>query len=368
MDAANPIDNLNDAKRVQQALRKNPNDIESLLWLAAMLGALTKPELDQKRKVLQRVLSLEPANHKARQMLLEMDRAAIGGDVSRLSAAVILTPQPAIELSEKSLKLRYSIIHQILIYPCLAFCLLLMFMAFGEWDVFVVFAAFSLALLIPVWFVSAVLEISHSGLSLSRLFGVYRRDVEWNEIEGIEPAPMGAGMKLTARDGRSLTISSQINAYSSIVEILRNAHPNLFDVSETKTFRKGFLAKYGLLFFLIPATPMAIGGIFVPPFFPGILITVLLFYLWRHAVHGVHLVEVKGNRLSIRSLRSGRDLTVQQIRGIDMVTIRNHRGVRKSLVQIELDDGDKFTLSGFSEGNEILYGFLKNWWNAYQNP
>jgi hypothetical protein len=363
MNAVNSIDELKEAKRLQQALRANPNDIDSQLKLAAKLTR----DLDLKRKVLNRILTLEPANKTASEMLLEMDRVAIGGDAPERSSTVILPHPPAIEPSEKPLKLRYSIIHRLLVYPVLAVSILLLFMSVGEWDVFGVFAVFFLLLLIPLWFVSAVLEVSSMGLHLSRLFGVFRREMEWIEIQRIEPGPMGVGMKLSAADGRSLMVSSQLHGYSSLVKILNNARPDLFEVTAARIFQKSFLAKYGLFFFLVPATPLALGGIFVPPFLPGILITLVIFFLWRYALQAVYLIQMDQNRLSTRSFVKSREFSVQQIRNIDIVTVRNRRGVAQSLVQIEFTDASKLTLSGFPEGNELLYGFMKNWWQKNKN-
>ncbi|MGZ9166116.1 MAG: hypothetical protein ACXW4U_13160, partial [Anaerolineales bacterium] len=267
---------------------------------------------------------------------------------------------------EKPLISRYSIIHQILIYPFVLFSILLMFQALGEWDVFIVFAGFFLLLLIPVWFVSAVARVSSSGVKLSRLFGIYRREIEWSEIDSIKPAIMGVGMKLTTTEGGSVTISSQMHGYSTIVEILRRMRPDLFDTAGVKIFRKGFFAKYGLFFFLIAATPLALGAVLAPPFLPGIVLAVLIFFFWRSALHAVHLAKVEENRLSIQSFRKNQELTGQQIKNISMMSLRNRRGVAKNFICVELHEGDEYRLSGFPEGNEIMYGFLRNWWDAYQ--
>lgn len=367
MSIADSIRHIQATRWVQQTLKKDPNNIQALLELASMLGTLNQADLPRKREVLNRILALEPANERARAMLFEMDRAAIGGDPSRLSHAVILTPKPAVEFTEEPLKLRYSIFHQFLVYSVLALALFILFRAFGEWDVFLVFAAFASLLIIPLWFVSAVLEVSSSGLSLSRLFGIYRREMDWNEIEALRPGPMGVGLKLTAGDVRSLMISSQLHGYSPFVEIVRNMRPDLFEAGDVKTFRKGFMRKFGWFFLLLPATPMALGGIVVPPFLPGLLITAVILFFWASALRAAYLVEVRGDRLSTRSLLGRRELTILQIKGIEMVTVYNRRGVAKSLVQVELHDGDTFRLSGFPEGNEILYGYLKNWWQANQS-
>lgn len=295
-----------------------------------------------------------------------MNTASPINEFDELPANVQTSPR-AIKLSEKTLKLRYSIVHRLLVYPVLALSILLLFMSAGEWEVFAVFTVFFLLLLIPLWFVSAVLEVSSLGLHLSRLFGIVRREVEWTEIQRINPGPMGVGMKLTAADGRSLMLSSQLQRYSFLVELLHNARPDLFDVTAGRIFQKSFLAKYGWFFFLIPASPMAMGGIFVPPFLPGILITGVIFLLWRYALQAVYLIRIDQNRLSTRSFLISREFSAQQIRDLGIVTVRNHRGVAMNMVQIEFKDQSKLTLSGFPEGNELLYGILKNWWSKYKN-
>ena len=359
----NSIDKLNTAQQVQRTLKDNPNDVNALLELATLLGTFKDPNLELKRKLLNRILSLDPVNKAAREMLVEMDRAEMGGETSLATAST----RSQDDLLEKPLVFRYSIIHQILIYPLLLLSVLFMFQALGDWDVFIFFTGFFLLFSIPVWFVSAVARLSGSGIQVSRLFGLYRREVEWREINTIRPAFMGVGMKLTTSEGLSVTISSQMHGYRGIVEILQQMRPDLLDVSGGKVFRKGFFAKYGLFFFLVPSTPMALGGVFVPPFLPGILSVGVLLYLWRSALHGVHLLRLEENRLSTQSFRKNQELTAQQIKDISMITLRTRRGVAKHFVQIEPFGGPAFRLSGFPEGNEAMYGVLKNWWSSYQN-
>src|ERR1051325_8390129 len=84
MNAVNPIDELREAKRLQQALRKNPNDIASLLKLAVRLK-----DQELKRKILNRALRLDPVNQAAREMLLKMDRDELSGGVSQSRHASI---------------------------------------------------------------------------------------------------------------------------------------------------------------------------------------------------------------------------------------------------------------------------------------
>lgn len=369
MAAVNPINKLIAAKRMQQKLRKDPNDIKALLQLADMLGCIDPPDPEQKRKVLQRILSLEPSNPQARQMLFKMDRAAIGGDPSRLSAAVMLTPKPVDKFTEKPLRLIYSLLHQLLFYPVLAFSLWLLFKSVGDWDAFGVFAGFFLLLLIPLWFLSAVVEVSNSGLHLSRLFGVYRREMEWKEIEKVEPGPMGVGMKLVAADGGSLALSSQLHGYSSLVEILRNARPDLFEVTAGQTFQKGLLTRYGPVLLLLLGNLILLVTVFTGQYLAAILGILLLFGLWRFALYTPYVLILKEDKLLTKSFLKNQEFSLEQIKDIRMGTSYHYgrRYIRKRRhIEIELLNGNSFRLAGFAGGDELLYGSLKNWWSSYQ--
>jgi hypothetical protein len=386
MDAVNPIDNLNAARQVQQALRKDPNDIESLLRLAAMLGALRKPDLDQKRKVLHRVLSLEPANPQARQMLFEMDRAAIGGDPSRLSSAVILTSQAAGNLGEKPLVLRYSLVHQLLVYLLIAFTMFIMLSSIQDGEVLAVFAAFLVFLLIPLWFVSAVIEINDTELKVSRLFGVARTEIPWSEIKEFKSGVLGQGMKVISLDGRVMEISSQTMGYSSVIEILRQMRPDLFQVTndftsggavqgsssasgaQARTFQRNALVKYGPFFLLIPAVLIFLGSAVTFQCLVAIPAALIFFLVWRAAFHTPHQLILTENQLSTQSFRRKLDITPQQIKDIRMgVTYQPKARWARRHIQVELVDGTSFRLAGFVDGDELVYGTLKNWWAAHQS-
>ena len=205
-------------KRIQQALRKDPNDIGALLQLAAMLDPRKKPALDQKRRLLHRILHLEPKNREARRMLFEMDRAAIGGKTSRLSLAVILTGPSSSTLPEAPLVLRYSIVRQLIVYLLIA-C---MFLAgLGLVGIF---------LIIPLWFVSAAIEISDSGLTVSRLFGMVRSQILWREIRQVRSTTIGKGIKVINRKGKMVEISAQVHGYPFLLDILRQRRPDVFPI------------------------------------------------------------------------------------------------------------------------------------------
>jgi hypothetical protein len=218
------------AKRIQQALRKNPYDTEALFQLACTLETHARHDLPRKRQVLHRILHLEPAHRQARQMLFEMDRATIGGPPSRLSAAVILTDPPANDLPEPTLILRYSIVHQILVYLFLACTALASLSIVRDSRFLVVVGA---CLLLSLWFISAVIEIEDSGLRVSRLFGMVHSVIPWKEIRECKHTALGQGIKISTHRGNSVRISAQIQGYPFILDILQQMRPDLFHTAES---------------------------------------------------------------------------------------------------------------------------------------
>ncbi|HEX6034991.1 MAG TPA: hypothetical protein VFY83_11170 [Anaerolineales bacterium] len=219
------------AKRIQRALKKDPNDIPSLMQLAAMLDPAKQPDLDRKRNLLHRVLQLEPANREARQMLFEIDRAALGGDSSRLSAAVILPSPSSADFAEPPLILRYSVVHQFLVYFSMALTAILGLSLAHDPEVFALVVGFLVSLLVPLWFVSTVIEIHNTGLNVYRLFGLVCTEIPWSEVTECKSNALGQGVKLLTRRREVVDVSAQIYGYAFILDILRQRRPDLFPLT-----------------------------------------------------------------------------------------------------------------------------------------
>ena len=226
MSIANAMKQWMTVRRIRNALKRDPYNIESLLKLAGMLGA----DRNEKRKLLHRILYLEPGNRQARALLFELDRAEIGGDLSRLSQAIILTGPSSNDLPEPPLVLRYSFVHQILVYLFIGCTMIAGLIIVREPLVLAAVAAF---LLIPLWFVSAIIEIGESGLEVSRLFGMARSEIRWREVKEVKPTILGHGIRIISRKGKALEVSAHIHGYPFILDILRQTRPDLFDISES---------------------------------------------------------------------------------------------------------------------------------------
>lgn len=87
IEAAKQGDNNKALAFLKQVLNSNPDDVDAWLVLAAVVD-----DSQHKRQCLNRVLKLDPVNQVAREELLEMDRAEMGG-------APPATPEPSPEYS-----------------------------------------------------------------------------------------------------------------------------------------------------------------------------------------------------------------------------------------------------------------------------
>ena len=215
------------AQRIHKRLRKDPYNVEALFGLAGLLGG-NRAERNQKRKVLQRILYLEPHHQSARQMLFEMDRAAIGGDGSRLSLATILPGPSSQEFAEPPLVLRFSLVYRLLIYGFLICGMIASLVLIREGQSLLgvgVLLAFLLALL---WHSSVVVELGDSSLSVSHLFGLGSAEFPWSEIHEVRRGFLGQGIRLTSHAGKTISIPSQVQGYPFILDILYQTRPDLF--------------------------------------------------------------------------------------------------------------------------------------------
>jgi hypothetical protein len=81
----------------------------------------------------------------------------------------------------------------------------------------------------------------------------------------------------------------------------------------------------------------------------------------------VHAIKVEPNRLTIESLFEEKVLSARQIRDIKMGSRRGRYGTVTNFVVIVPVEGKTYSLVGFPDGEELMYGLLTNWWNAYRN-
>jgi hypothetical protein len=406
LDAASQGDKNKALGLIQQALSTNPNDVAALLAFASVVEEPTR-----KRQILNRVLSLEPTHKAARQTLLELDRAEMGAYRPQPTSAPVSTPQSKPQNTplgtkssnssiEKPIVFRYSTTWLVLLYLFTTIFCCAGFLVASQ-DLGNSFPSFMLALLfgLTALSVSSKVEVKETGIRAASLLG--GAEIKWNEIARVKSNPVKRKLELVSNTGKSVKVSTQVKGYPVIVELLRQKRPDLFGetaspvqgnvsarqpseqtasrraedpgsmraFTETKTFQKSFFRQYALCVVMVPvallmvwlglADPQLKTASFISAAF-CVLVMVIPFFQ-------VSAIKVEPNKLTLETFFEEKELTASQIKEIKMQSVRGRYGRVTNFVNIIPVEGKKYPLGGFSDGDEIIYGFLMNWWNQYQS-
>ncbi|RPI96028.1 MAG: hypothetical protein EHM40_02055 [Chloroflexi bacterium] len=427
---------------LKQALTANPDDVDAWLVVAAVVD---QPE--RKRQCLNRVLSLDPVNQIARDELLEMDRAAMGGTPPSAPRPVAdnrpdpppsyptstsafesgsaafasnypastpafesapqqsppvasqaqakAAPRPASKARvEKPLVFKFPLFWRILTYVALAFFLCLGLLV-ASLDVVKGLLFFGLAFLtmFSVMIISPKVEVSEKGIRASGLLS--SSEVGWNDIKSMKSGGLGHTLQLLKSDGQVVKVSTQVSGYPRIVEIMRQKRPDLFGLaaspagqgnlvgsgyeqgssvpavafSGSKKFEKSFLAQYAMTFLYTPVCLLAAWSMLSEPEYRvgALLLIIVCGVLMALALFQVKTIKVEPNKLTLETLFGEKDFSAREIKEIKMKTVRTRSGTARHYVKVVPVQGNGYSLAGFSEGEEIIYGFLTNWWSTYRN-
>ncbi|MGE5641609.1 MAG: hypothetical protein ACM3Y8_01240 [Byssovorax cruenta] len=410
LDAAKRGDRNQAIDLLKQELSTNPNDIDALLAFASLIEEPTR-----KRQVLNRVLSLEATNKTAREAMLELDRAELNSYRAQPSSAPVSKPEsqatasnrsPSSPISkgsafaDKPMVFRYSTGWLAVLYVFTSiFCcagLLLASQDLGD-----SFPSLMMALLfgLTALSVSSKVEVKETGIRTSSL--LKSAEIQWNEIASIKPNAMQKKLELISNTGHSVKVSTQVKGYAAIVELLRQKRPDLFAgtatapiqqsvfpasveqspflnsnpsvptplLTETKAFEKSFLRVYGLLFLLIPMLFLFVWlALASPEARTASLVTAAVCVLLMLIPFlQVSSIKVEPNKLTVETFFEQKEWNARQIKEIKIQAVRGRYGRVTNFVYIVPTEGKKYPLSGFSEGEEIIYGYLMNWWNAYKD-
>ena len=436
LEAANRGENNKAMGFLKQALAANPNDVDAWLVVAAVVE---QPE--RKRQCLNRVLSLDPTNQIARDELLDMDHAAMGGaplfvpdpapvsqpafqsisspsndpsgtsafesvpapkrsDPAPLQTQGKASPKPSAKTStDKPLAFKYPLFWRILMYFFLVVFGCLAVVAATQ-DILGSLPVFGIALLMGIGAMTfPKVEISEAGIRASGMFS--SSEANWGDIKSIKSNTMKRRLELFKSNGQVVKVSTQVSGYPRIVEILRQKRPDLFGMtassvapgnmftsggelapsshygslapapafSGTKIFQKSFFKQYGSYLIVLPLCLFAAWTAFTEPanrigasIAAVFCVAMMIFPLFQ-----VSSVKVEPNKLTIETLFEQKVFSAPQIREIKMQTVRGRYGTATNFVNIIPVQGKNYPLGGFSAGDEVIYGFLTNWWNTYRN-
>jgi hypothetical protein len=241
--------------------------------------------------------------------------------------------------------------------------------------------------------------VSEAGIRTVALLST--TDIKWNDISRIKSNSIKKRLQLVSNKGKSVNISTQVRGYPVVIELLRQKRPDLFGDSissssrgsisaegyeqarstrstdsiftpaftGTKTFRKSFFEQYGLVLLMVPICLLMIWLGFADPrlILASLLSAAFCVLFMIIPFFQVNSIKVEPNRMVIQTFFEEKELSASQIREIKMQSIRGRYGRVTNIVNIIPVEGKRYPLGGFSEGDEILYGFLMNWWNTYKN-
>jgi len=244
-----------------------------------------------------------------------------------------------------------------------------------------------------------MVEVSDAGLRASGIFS--SAEIGWDEIDALKAVPTKRRLELTKKTSGVVNVSTQVSGYPRIVELIRQRRPDLFGAAiaprspanpfasilqsapsiasvdsshtdsfhETRTFRKGFFSQYGILFIAMPLFLFAIWttltqpenglGAFIAAAVCGILSIRPLFQ--------VSSIKVEPEKLTIETTFEEKVLSARDIKEIKVRSVRGRSGRVDHYVNIISGKGRNYRLHGFSEGDEMLYSTLLNWWDTYRD-
>lgn len=311
-------------------------------------------------------------------------------------------PQAAAQLdgsliTEKPLVFKFPLFWRLLMYFAVAFFGCVGFSQIASQNIVnsLPFLALAALMGLTAMAFSPTVEVSDAGIRASGMFS--NSEIRWDEIDAIKSVPLKRRLELSRKTGEVVNVSTQVSGYPRIVELIRQRRPDLFGGAPAtasrgnsfsvlypgspstgysgssfhgnRTFNKSFLKQYGILFIVVPFFFFAIWtamteptnrvGALLAAAFCGIMMFLPFFQ--------VSSLKVEPDKLTIETLFEEKVLTAREVREIKMQSVRGRYGRVTNYVNIILVTGRNYPLQGFSDGDEIIYGTLLNWWETYRD-
>jgi len=136
-----------------------------------------------------------------------------------------------------------------------------------------------------------------------------------------------------------------------------------------KTFKKGFIKQFGIIFILVPFFCMFIWlGITSAEARTASFVTagacVLLSLI---PFFQVGSIKVEPNKLTIETFFEEKVLSASQIKEIKIKSVRGRYGRVTNFVNITPLEGKSYPIGKFIDNEKTIYEFLMNWWNTYKS-
>jgi hypothetical protein len=242
IEAAKQGDKNKAIELIKQSLNSNPNDIDALLVLAAIVDESTR-----KRQILNRVLSLDSTNKTAREMMLKLDRAEINtyfqpsSDTSTSKPQSISGIQPISQDTnsnqisttafDKPRTFQYpaGCMAVLYVFTVISCCGTLWFAAVDmsySFPFLVLFLLMTLGLGYFLATTSSRVETDDKGIRVVSRFRTV--EMKWNEIINVKIDALRGTLILKSSIGETAKISTYIQGYRIIMEVLQAKRFDLY--------------------------------------------------------------------------------------------------------------------------------------------
>lgn len=223
-------------------------------------------------------------------------------------------------------------------------------------SIFFLFAFLSLYLAVKV---SASISITDKGIEFRSLWN-RRRFVEWSGIERLRfNGTMNRIEVFDERQKRVGYVENQLAGYESIVDLLRTRKPSLFDPSATEVFHTNWQGITGfsvLGLVILTGAGIAIWkGIYASAV---ILLVLAIGPVWM-VLYSIYSVSFEETEIIIKSFLKTIRVDAKDILLIEFGQEAGEQGIKYNVVRIRLKDKKEIKLSGFREGDELLFEKLQ---------
>ena len=229
----------------------------------------------------------------------------------------------------------------------------------GELDYFML-AMTGIIFVVAISYATSSVKISGSEITASRFF--ISKSLRWSDIARV--SMRGQSLRLHNRDEDiTMSLDSQLDGYTEILDIIFNKRPELFDTAENNVLSRSMLGLiltigFGLLIMAFPAFifwasdefDLLYGTIFF-------VIGIVMMAGWLFAPQSVAL---ENETMLVSYLYKKVSYSINDINSITLEKQRTRNGYIY-FVQLNLKSGKPLKLPGFKQGNALTYQLLKRW-------
>lgn len=233
----------------------------------------------------------------------------------------------------------------------------------GEMDYFI-FVITGLAFIVFLFYATSSVKVSEDEIATTRLLGT--KSLRWSDIGSV--SMFGQALRLHSRDDDMiLSIDSQLDRYTEILDVVYSKRSDLFDAGDNDVMSRsllGSIATVGIGLAMMGISAVLIvyllrevetfSIIFASVFFALGIFIIANWFLSPHSI----LLE--NQTMVVLSLLRETTYTASEISSITLEKRKTRNGYIY-FVQANLKSGKPIKISGFKVGTVLMYQILKRW-------